>query len=184
MLFYKVKFTIQSGALFGQAAMTGEVTIRTATMEDFTAVCQWLHELDELHVRLRPDVFQPFNGPTRPREVIAQFIDEDDGEIFLANVGNDIVGLATIQVRDRADAPMFWPRQNAVIDNLVVSQKFQRLGIGKKLLDCAVEWTRSRKIPRIDINVWSDNKTGMSFFTANGFTPMCQRMELRIDNAK
>ncbi|MCA9125290.1 MAG: GNAT family N-acetyltransferase, partial [Planctomycetales bacterium] len=64
------------------------------------------------------------------------------------------------------------------------NQDFQRLGIGKRLLDCAVEWTQSRKIPRIDINVWIDNKTGMSFFTSNGFTPMCQRMEFRIDNAK
>ena len=115
--------------LFGQTAMTGEVTIRTATMDDFSAVCQWLHELDDLHVRLRPDVFRPFNGPTRSREVIAQFIDEDDGEIFLAEVGNDIVGLATIQVTDRPGAPMFWPRQNA-IDPSGAGSDLRAIGIG------------------------------------------------------
>jgi ribosomal protein S18 acetylase RimI-like enzyme len=164
--------------------MPNEPTIRTATMDDFSAVDRLLHELDDHHVRIRPDVFRPFNGPTRPRELIARFIDEDDGELFLAEVGNDIVGLATIQITDSPDAPMFRPRQNAIIDNLVVNQEFQRLGVGKRLLDCAVEWTRSRKIPRIDINVWIDNKTSLSFFTANGFTPMCQRMELRIDKAK
>ncbi len=164
--------------------MTGEVTIRAATMNEFSAVCQLLHELDNLHVRLRPDVFQPFKGPTRPREVIARFIDQDDGELFLAEVGSDIVGLATIQITDSPDAPMFRPRQNAVMDNLVVNQKFQGLGIGKMLLDCAVEWTHARKIPCININVWIDNESGVSFFTANGFTPLCQRMELRIDKAK
>ena len=164
--------------------MTGEVTIRTATMTDFSAVCQLLHELDDLHVRIRPDVFQPLDGPIRPRERIARFIDDREGEIFLAEVGASTVGLATIQITDSPDAPMFRPRRSASIDNLVVNQEFQRLGIGKRLLDCAVEWTRSRKIPCIDINVWIENETGMFFFKANGFEPLCQRMELRIDNAK
>lgn len=164
--------------------MTGKVTIRAATMDDFSAICQLLHELDDLHVRIRPDVFQPFDGPTRPRERIARFIDEHDGEIFLAEVGTDIVGVATIQIMDSPDAPMFRPRQTAVIDDLVVNQEFQGLGIGKRLLDSAVEWTQLRKILRININVWIDNETGMSFFAANGFTPMYQRMELRIDAGK
>ncbi len=164
--------------------MTGEVTIRIATMGDCSAVCQLLHELDNHHVRIRPDVFQPFDGPARSREHLAQFVDEHDGEIFLAEVGTDIVGLATIQITNSPDAPMFRPCQNAVMDNLIVSQDFQGLGIGKMLLDRAVEWARSRDIRCININVWIDNEAGLSFFTANGFQPSCQRMELRIDNAK
>ena len=164
--------------------MKGEVTIRAATIDDYSAVCQLLHELDDLHVRIRPDVFRPIRGSIRPREQIAHFIDADDGEILLAEVGTDIVGLATIQIMDRPSVPMLQPRQSAVMDNLVVSQKFQRMGIGKQLLDRAVAWTRSRMIPLIDINVWIENETGMSFFTANGFTPLCQRMELRIEQAE
>lgn len=165
--------------------MKDELTIRAATIDDYSAICQLLHELDDLHVRIRPDVFRPIRGPIRPREQIAQFIDADDGEILLAEVGTDmVVGLATIQIMDRPSAPMLQPRQSAVMDNLVVSQKFRRMGIGKRLLDCAVAWTRSRMIPSIDINVWIENEAGMSFFKANGFTPLCQRMELRIEKAE
>ena len=168
----------------GKTAMTGELTIRAATIDDYLAVCELLHELDDLHVRFRPDFFRPIQGPSRPREQVAQFIDTDNREILLAVVCKDIAGLATIQIMDCPNAPMLQPRQSAVMDNLVVNQKFQRMGIGKKLLDCAVEWARSRRIRFIDINVWIDNETGMSFFQTNGFTPLCQRMELRIDKTE
>lgn len=164
--------------------MTSEVTIRTATIDDFSAVCRLLHELDDHHVRIRPDVFQPFDGPPRPREHIAQLIDEHDSEIFLAEIGAEIGGLATIELTDSPNAPMFRPRPSAVMSDLVVNQKFQGLGIGKGLLDRAAEWTQSRKIACITINVWIDNETGLSFFGANGFTPLCQRMELRVDKER
>lgn len=163
--------------------MPTEPTIRTATMDDFGTVCQLLQELDELHVRIRPDVFQQFDDPVRQRERIARFVNENDAELFVAEMKTGIVGLATVRITDNPDAPMFRPGRRACMDNLVVNQKFRGVGIAKMLLDRITEWTQSRELPCIDINVWHDNKAGLSFFTTNGFTPRCQKMELRIDEA-
>lgn len=164
--------------------MTREVVIRIATTDDCPAVCRLLRELDDHHIRIRPDVFQSFDGPTRPQEHLARFINEHDGDIFLAEVGADIVGLATIRIVDGPDGPMFRSSQSASMDNLIVTRDFQGLGIGKRLLDRAVTWSQSREIPSININVWIDNESGTSFFKASGFKPLCQRMELRIDSAQ
>ena len=162
--------------------MTGDVTIRAATMDDYSAICQLFHELDDHHVRIRPDVFQHFNGPPRRRDVITRLVDDRQGEIFLAEVGKEIVALATVHVKDCPDAPMFRPCKIAVMDNLVVSQDYRGAGVGKKLLDRVAKWAESRNIPSINISVWIENESGMSFFAANGFKPMCQRMELRLDS--
>lgn len=162
--------------------MPTELTIRTATMDDFAAVCRLLHELDGHHVRILPDVFQPFDGPTRQRERIARFVDGDDAELFVAEINRDIVGLATIQISSSPDAPMFRPGRHAYMDNLVVNRDFRGSGIGKMLLARVTEWTRSRNLQCIEISVWMDNDVGLSFFTSNGFTPRCQRMQLRIDD--
>ena len=163
--------------------MPTELTIRTATLDDYPAVCQLLHELDDHHVRIRPDVFQPFDDPTRLRERIARFVDEDDAELFVAEIHTDIVGLATVEISDNPDAPMFRPGQRACIDDLVIRRESRGQGIGKLLLARVTEWTRSRKLQCIDINVWNENKVGTSFFKTNGFEPRCQRMELKIDKA-
>lgn len=161
--------------------MPTEPAIRSATTEDYAAISRLLCELDAYHVRLLPEVFQPFDDPKWQHERIGQFIDQDDAQIFLAEIGKDIVGLATVQITDNAHAPMFRRVRRARMDNLVVERKFQRLGIGKTLLDHVAHWAQSRGVPCIDINVWNDNSAGMAFFAAQEFTPRCQQMELRID---
>lgn len=163
--------------------MPPEPTIRTAAMDDFGTVCQLLQELDDLHVRIRPDVFQQFDDPEGQRERIARFVDGNDAELFVAELQTGIVGLATVRIYDNTDAPMFRPGRRACMDNLVVNQEFRGMGIGKMLLDRITEWTRSRELQCVDMNVWHDNQAGLSFFTTNGFTPRCQKMELRIDKA-
>lgn len=158
-------------------------TIRTATMDDFAELCQLLHELDDHHVRILPDVFQPFDDPKRQGNRLARFLEEDDAELFVAESSTGIVGLVTVRISETPDAPMFRPDRRACIDDLVVRNESRGQGIGKQLLARVSEWTRSRKLQWIDINVWHANTAGASFFKANGFEPRYQRMELRIEKA-
>ena len=177
------EFVRPNEAVERKAPMPAKLTIRTATMDDYPAVCRLLHELDDHHVRIRPDVFQPFDDPVRQRERIARFVNAADAEMFVAEINTEMVGLATVRISDNPDAPMFRPGRRACVDDLVVKCEFQGLGIAKRLLDCVTEWTQSQELQCININVWNDNKAGLSFFTTNGFTPRCQQMELRIDKA-
>ena len=161
--------------------MTTGLTIRTATMDDFPAICRLLDELDDHHVRILPDVFQPLDDPPRQRDRVARFLDEDDTELFVAESRAGLVGLVTVRVSENPDAPMFRPDRRAYIDDLVVRGECRGQGIGKRLLARVSEWARSRKLRCIDISVWNENKVGKSFFEANGFEPRYQRMELKID---
>ena len=53
------------------------LTIRTATMDDFAEIRELLHELDDHHVRILPEVFQPFDDPTRQRDRITHVWNEN-----------------------------------------------------------------------------------------------------------
>ena len=161
--------------------MPTEPKIRTATMDVYSAVCRLLRELDDHHVRIRPDVVQPFDDPIQQRESVTRFVNGDDGELFVAEINPDIVGLATVRVSDNPDAPMFRSGRRASMDDLVVNREFRGLGIAKMLLDRVIEWTQSRELQCLGLNVWNDNKEGLSFFTTNGFAPRCQQMELKIE---
>jgi len=152
-------------------------------MDDYPAICPLLDELDDQHVRMRPDVFQPVGDSIRQRERIARFVNQDDAELFVAEINSTIVGLATVRVSPNPDAPMVRAGSCACLNDLVVKSEFRGSGIAKMLVDRVTEWTQSRKLPCLLINVWHDNKTALSFFTTHGFMPRCQQMELRIDKA-
>ncbi len=155
--------------------------IRTATIDDFAAICRLLHELDNHHVGILPEVFQPFDDAPRQRDRIARFLDEDDADLFVADLHTELIGLVTVRISESPDAPMFQPDRRACIDDLVVRRESRGQGIGRLLLARVTEWTRSRELQCIDINVWNENTVGTSFFKTNGFEPRYQRMELRID---
>jgi ribosomal protein S18 acetylase RimI-like enzyme len=161
--------------------MPTEVSIRSATMDDYSSICRLLRELDDHHVSIRPDVFQPFNDPRQQRERVTGFVNSDDAELFVAEINFDIVGLATVRVSDNPDAPMFLPGRRACMDDLVVNREFRGVGIAKKLLESVTEWAQSRKLPCLVINVWNNNQAGVSFFTKRGFALRCQQMELQIE---
>lgn len=149
-------------------------------MDDCPAVYRLLHELDDLHVRIRPDVFQPFDDPEQQRERVAGFVDADDAELFVAEMDDSIVGLATVRVASNPDAPMFRSGRRALMDDLFVAPDQRRSGIAQMLLERIKEWTQSRDLPTLDINVWNANDSGVAFFTASGFAPRCQQMELKF----
>lgn len=163
--------------------MPTEPAIRTATMDDCSAVCRLFRELDDHHVSIRPDVFQSFDDPIQQRERVARFVNGDDAELFVAEINSDIVGLATVRASDNPDAPMFRPGRRACMDDLVVKRESRGSGIGKMLLDRVTKWAQSRELPCLVINVWNANKEGLSFFAKNRFVPRCQQMELQIEKA-
>lgn len=150
-------------------------------MDDYEAASRLLGEVDDHHVRLRPDVFQPFDDPEKMRERVAGFVENDDAEILVAEIDSKVVSLATVQIHNNPDAPMFRPGRRAIMSDLVVDRGWRRAGIGRMLLDHVAEWTRSRGFTALGLNVWNANEEGLAFFTANGFAPRCQQMELRIE---
>src|SRR5260370_40266969 len=48
------------------------IRVRLASLRDYEEMCSLFDELDELHRRPRPQIFQPFPLPARTREQEAQ----------------------------------------------------------------------------------------------------------------
>lgn len=160
--------------------MPAETTTRAATQDDCDAVSNLLRIVDEHHVRLRPDVFRSFDDPAAMLKRVMGFLADEDAEIILAEVDHNVVGLATVQIHDNPDAPMFRSGRRAIMSDLVVHPESRRSGIGKQLLDQVVEWSRARGFGSLGLNVWNVNEDAVSFFAASGFEPRCQQMELKI----
>ena len=161
--------------------MGDNATIRLATMRDYAAICRLGEQVDQCHVELLPDVFQPYPGPSRTREVVAAYVEEPDADYILAEMHGLVVGALNIRKASHPAYPMFRPHDYALIETLVVDETCRRRGIGTMLLDAAHRWAKEHGLPTIQLTVWAANAPALAFYTRHGFVVKTWQMELCHD---
>ena len=157
------------------------VAIRSATMDDYDAICGLLKETDEHHASILPKYFQTFSGSARPRELIASFVEPDDARVFLAEVADRPAGCLMVKLTSHPEFPMFNPYRFALVDSLVVGSEYRRRGIATKLFDQAKTWVAEQGIKHVQVNVWAANAAGLCFYKKQGFETLTEKMELDLD---
>ncbi len=60
------------------------------------------------------------------------------------------------------------------IERIYIKNTFQKHGLGKCLLNKAMEIAIERKVKRIWLGVWDKNANAIAFYTKMGFVQTCQ----------
>lgn len=125
-----------------------------------------LHEL-EIHEH-QFDVAKTTNpkNASKYRQELLKTIASNSGEMILAIEGDKCVGLITWYIESELEYDLPY----AYISDLVVSKNYRHQGIGKMLLNKAVENIKQTSAKRIHIGVLLANTETKSFYEKNGFT--------------
>lgn len=97
--------------------------------------------------------------------LVNNILGPDSGvKLILAFDGNDAIGLATISLLYPA------PRESAqlFIKELFVSENYQNLGVGKKIMGFIARYAKSKNCCRLDFTVDSDNFNAVHFYQKLG----------------
>jgi ribosomal protein S18 acetylase RimI-like enzyme len=158
-----------------------ELRIREAVAADYADICEILDEADALHREHLPHIFQKPSGPVRDQEYILGLIADENAGLFLAQAGNQVVGLVCVLAREAPAVPTFVPRRYATVDSLVVKRNFRRLGIGRALMERAHAWAQAKGLDRIELHVWEFNQAATAFYDKLGYENLSRRMGKRLD---
>lgn len=153
-----------------------EVSIRRATACDYNALCGLFDEVDALHRDNLPHLFQKPKGPVREHDYYLELIADENVGLFVAEVGDKLVGFAHAVIRDTPAIPVFVPRRYAIVDSIGVKSEFQRHGIGQRLMDAIHEWAIANGATAIELNVYEFNKTAIAFYERLGYDTVSRRM--------
>jgi putative acetyltransferase len=86
-----------------------------------------------------------------------------DAAVFVAEVPAGIVGRLSVG-RDPH------PASNHVADlGLMVAKSYRRLGIGRALLEQAVEWARRAGVSKLELHVFPHNQPALELYDSFGF---------------
>ena len=151
------------------------LVIRPANRDDGASVAALLAELDSLHTSLRPDFFRthPASGATGSirrvsAELLNRFQPDSSSALLLAVRGRTALGVVHVELRDTPQTPGFAQRRRLLIDSLVVTSRTRRLGVGRKLMEAAERWGKSRGAVQVVLTVWEGNDEATRFYEALG----------------
>jgi GNAT superfamily N-acetyltransferase len=114
------------------------------------------------------------------------FVADDKGVVGMINAypaawlreqEQDILPQDRVRILDPIDQAQDW--ESFLVNGVAVRQPYRRQGIGKRLLEWAIEQARAGGFARLSANVWEDNAVGRALFEHQGF-----RLQTRIQVAE
>ena len=135
------------------------VTIRVASSKDIPIILELLYDLGRPKQQEDSDV-------DKFRKLLKKHITDLDKKILIAELNDiEIVGMVSI---------MFLPRLNRAtlemyIPELVVLEKYQNQGIGKKLINSCIALAKEKKCHRIRLESGNQRKKSHQFYKHLGF---------------
>lgn len=144
-----------------------------------------IRDFDEaLHlqgVRARIIDLQDFERAIDPRmptgaEIVDEYVThmlkrcrQCDGKIFVAEVGDEIVGFASILSKVTSEDLDDGGLEYGLVSDLVVARGFRNRGIGRKLLEASESFARERNVKWLRIGVLAANESADRLYDSMGF---------------
>jgi ribosomal protein S18 acetylase RimI-like enzyme len=149
--------------------------VRATVAADYEAVCALFAEGDELHRVGVPWLFRASDGEPRSRELFEQLTGDTDSAVFVAEA-HTLLGVATVLLRRAPELALFIPQTWAVLDNIAVSSRARRQGVGTALTRAAEHWARARGARWLELGVYEFNEGASSFYRALGYEPVLTKL--------
>ena len=157
-----------------------KLSIREAVASDYDDLCALFDEGDALHRENLPRIFQKPRGAVRGRDYVLGLIADEAVGFFVAQVGDRLVGLICVMIRESPEVPIFVRRRYTVVNDLVVKEEFRRAGIGRALMGKAHEWAVAEGADSIELNVWEFNQGAIEFYQTLGYDTTSRKMSKRL----
>lgn len=154
--------------------------IRKANVDDIESLTPLFKELDALHVEMMPENFKPFEGPTRPVELLQQKVASLDKALFIALQGTKVAGFVDVQKSSNPPYPMFVQRDFALVDNVYVSPEFRGTGLAHNLFQRAKEWAKEQGLLSLQLKVYNKNEGAIRFYQKEGLIPLSTTFEIEL----
>lgn len=147
------------------------VAVRTSSEKDVPVLLGLLYDLGRPKPQKDSDV-EMF------RKLVTKYVRDSDKTILVAEIDNmQIVGMVSV---------MFLPRLNQLtlemyIPELVVFEKYQNHGIGKKLINSCITLAKEKNCHRIRLESGNQRKNAHEFYKHMGFEQSALSFTLNLD---
>jgi len=161
------------------------IRIERATTKDIEGIAQTYVDSARHHRNLDPELYQVPTIEDVVRD-LARDWDGPDQATLVALVEGTVVGSVDVRLaRPRTEAGMVKPR---IVANagIAILGPYRRQGIGRRLMEAAEQWARSRGAETMTLDCHSANRAAISFYQSLGYhtTGLLMRKRLEAYHAR
>ena len=155
------------------------MNIRRAENGDIPGMIALLHQVGDVHHRIRPDLFR--EGALKYDEAALEtLLRNEDMPVFVAVKGGFVAGYCFCQIRKIAGSSVLTDRRELYIDDLCVDEGCRGQGIAQKLYEHVTAFAKEQGCGYITLNVWCGNDSAMRFYEKAGLSPRNITMEMKL----
>ena len=153
--------------------------VRLAKDRDIPRLLELLRQVNNVHQRLRPDLFLEDQTKYTEKD-LEQLLRLHDAAVFVAADGQDRVRGYLICYIKQIRGSNLVSRKNMHIDDLCVDETERHSGVGRLLLEAAKAYAKEIGCTDITLNVWEGNADAMEFYANRGFAPKSHILEMKL----
>ena len=136
--------------------MKKPIIIKQAESKDAKILANLNVVVQNVHVNLFPNIFQKANIPEITK-IFRKWLNEKDTKAFIVYENNKPIAYMLLKII-KLDENVFMKKRAYInIDHICVDRNKRCQGIAKMLFKEAIKYSKDKKIPQIQLNVWSKN---------------------------
>src|SRR5690606_3877942 len=120
-------------------------------------------------------IFKPYN-----KSVISNYFEttlkNENTIAYIAKEDENLLAYILLLKIKTEENPFQYSRNYLLIDQILVNPNHQNKGIGRLLLETAIQFAKRNNIQTIELNHWSKNDTARRFFNKFGFEYYNEKM--------
>lgn len=153
------------------------MAVRFAEEKDLARVNELRRQVNEVHVKGKPDVFKPGFGP-QLRDYINVIFSDESQKIAVAERDGVIRGFAVLHHINKPENPFMYERDFLDIDEFGVDENARRQGVAMEMIAFIRDYAKAQGFKRLELNMWEFNRGALAFYEAAGFSTYRRYMEM------
>lgn len=125
---------------------------------------------------------RPFDSTLKSGEIhyydLLEMIESDKATVIVAEIDGEIVGSGYAKILNGKDYQAF--DQYAYLGFMFVKPTFRGQGINKKIIDYLIEWSKSKNISEVRLQVYDANAIAKNSYIKTGFKPVMLEMRMEL----
>ena len=155
------------------------ITIREACIDDYDQINVLFTDELIYHIAIKPQMFQM----AEPVMTLQWFKDQlayKQSVLYVAELDSALIGLIQLLLRQNPDDPIFVERRYVHIEELYVAEPYRGRGVGRSLMETAKAWATKQGATSMDLWVWSENKSAITFYQNLGYRQVRQVWQIEL----
>ena len=154
------------------------IICRFAREADLARINELRKEVNDLHVKGRPDRFKP--GFEDVSIQLYEMWSSDEFDTIVAESEGTICGMACVKHVVKSETPFTKAMRYDHVDEFCVASAFRRQGVATALMEFIRDEAKKRDVHKVELNVWSFNEDAEIFYESVGFKTYRKLMEWEI----